>query len=114
MTFDDEDSDEEALKKFKWSNHTPKGQKTIPIIHKYVLPVAKSPYVKSLLYKGGGSKGKPKGISLSQKVDIWNHLNLSVKFQNHTVNFIVVLNDKIIHNQVQDLIDHLMRNYDMP
>ncbi len=104
LDFTVEDNDNVAIKKFKWSGHSPHGQKAIKITQKYLLPIVKSQYVKDVLYMGGGSSGKPIQLKISQKVDIWNHLNVSVKFQKYTMNFIVVLNDKIVPPQVDDLI----------
>jgi hypothetical protein len=104
-------SDEEAKRKFKWSGHTPFGDNTIRVVETYLLPLAKHVEVKSLLYKGGGSSGKPLQLKISQKVDIPHHLNVGVVFSHNTVNFIVILNDSIDHVKIPDFIQQIQGIY---
>lgn len=89
-----------AIKKFRWGGHTPFGNDIIGQTEKFLLPLSRSPAVTSILYEGGGAEGRPNGIKLSQKIDIPNHLNLSVIFHRHSIHFIVTLNDKIAINEI--------------
>ena len=95
-----------ALSKFKWGGHTPHGEDTIKRVEKFLLPLARSSYIKSVLYKGGGSLGVPLEIKISQKVDNPRHLNLKVLFKSHSVNFIAILTELIPLNRIEDLIQH--------
>ncbi|MBD3354079.1 MAG: hypothetical protein GF364_21535 [Candidatus Lokiarchaeota archaeon] len=111
IDFNNEDSDSIAINKFKWSGHTPKGQKTIKTAQKYLLKIAKSTYIKSVIYMGGGSIGKPLRIYISKKVDNENHLNISIKFQNHTINFLAILNEDLNRDFIDEFIYHFQEYF---
>lgn len=99
-------NNQDPLRKIRWSKHTPFGQRSITKVRKFLLPMTQDPMVKALLYMGGGAVGMPKGVKISQKVDIWNHVNLSVLFESNTMDFIIVLAGHVQPDEVPSFVDH--------